>query len=427
MENPAVSVLAVIALLLASVYLMMLLGGQFRRASISSRMAEAELALFNQKVDSVTRLAKAEREASELSWNGLRKFRIAKKQMEAKAQCSFYLAPHDGRPLPPFKPGQYLTFSLNVPGQKKPVIRCYSLSDSPMHPDYYRLTIKKVAPPRDKPDVPPGLSSSFFHEGLNEEDIIDVRAPNGHFFLDMSRNSPVVLIGGGIGITPVLSMLNAIVESGSKRETWFFYGVTNSDEHVFAEHLKRIALENENVNLRVCYSRPKDDDVQGEHYDVAGRVSVDLFKEQLPSNNFDYYICAAPPMMESIVFGLEEWGVPEANVHYEAFGPATVKKASTAKASTDTAATDSVAELEVNFSKSGKVLKWKAEDGPLLDLAEDNDVTIDYACRAGNCGTCVTALKSGEVEYSSEPGAPIEAGTCLPCVATPKGPVVLDA
>ncbi len=88
---------------------------------------------------------------------------------------------------------------------------------------------------------------------MEEGDILNVQAPGGDFFLDMHRQTPVVLIGGGIGITPVLSMLNAIVESGSKRETWFFLGIRNSAEHVFREHLEAIDQANENVHVRIVY------------------------------------------------------------------------------------------------------------------------------------------------------------------------------
>jgi len=94
------------------------------------------------------RLRTREAEQISLVWNGCRKFQVAKKIRECEDVFSFYLTPHDGRPLPQFKPGQYITFQLNLPGQGKPVIRCYSLSDS-HRPDCYRVTIKKALPPPD--------------------------------------------------------------------------------------------------------------------------------------------------------------------------------------------------------------------------------------------------------------------------------------
>ena len=180
-----------------------------------------------------------------------------------------------------------------------------------------------------------------------------------------------MLIGGGIGLTPVLSMLNLICESGSTRETWFFYGVRNRQEQVMKEHLEEIAAGHENVHMCVCYSSPGEHDVEGRDYRYAERVSVELFKRVLPSSNYDFYMCGPPPMMNTIVPALIEWGVPEKNIHFEAFGPATVKKAAPAKAPEEKAADAAAAEsIEVVFAKSGKTCKWDAESDSILDFAE---------------------------------------------------------
>ena len=253
-------------------------------AGIEHTRLQSEIAAINAESRLVSQL-------KELSWNGWRKFEVAKKNPEVSDICSFYLRPHDGRPLPPFKPGQFLTFQLPIPGQRKPVIRCYSLSDRTGIEENYRVSIKRVPSPRGKPEVPPGLSSNYFHDQVNEGDILDVRAPGGAFHLDMGKQTPVVLIGGGVGLTPVLSMLNTIVETGSKRETWFFYGLRNGGEHVMKGYLEQIAKENENIHLQICYSAPREgEDVEGRDYQYAERVSADLFKRVLPSNNYDFYI-----------------------------------------------------------------------------------------------------------------------------------------
>ena len=403
--------------------------GNWRIAAANARTADLERALLRKRIELLTDQQRSDREKGELSWNGFRKFEIMRKEPEGGGICSFYLSPHDKKPLPPFDPGQYLTFQLPIPGQRKAVIRCYSLSDSPTHPDYYRVSIKAVPPPRENPeDWPPGLSSNFFHDSLEENDILDVKAPGGHFYLDTSKHTPIVLIGGGIGLTPVLSMLNLICESGSTRETWFFYGVRNRQEQVMKEHLEEIAAGHENVHMCVCYSSPGEHDVEGRDYRYAERVSVELFKRVLPSSNYDFYMCGPPPMMNTIVPALIEWGVPEKNIHFEAFGPATVKKAAPAKAPEEKAADAAAAEsIEVVFAKSGKTCKWDAESDSILDFAEENDVAIDFGCRAGNCGTCITAIRSGDVNYVVEPGAAPEAGSCLTCISVPKSSLTLDA
>ena len=122
-------------------------------------------------------------------------------------------------------------------------------------------------------------------------------------------------------------MVNYIVDTGSKRETWFFYGVKDGTEHAMKDHLQKIDEEHDHIHICPVYSRPRDgEDIEGVDYKYKGRVGADLFNEVLPSNNYDFYFCGPPPMMNSLFEGLREWGVPENNIHYEAFGPATVTK-----------------------------------------------------------------------------------------------------
>ncbi|MBU6409595.1 MAG: 2Fe-2S iron-sulfur cluster binding domain-containing protein, partial [Verrucomicrobia bacterium] len=352
---------------------------------------------------------------AQAGWNGIRKFSVAKKTVECEDVCAFYLKPHDGRPIPAFKPGQYLTFHLELPGRDKTLIRCYSLSDSPR--DYYRVTIKKEKAPADRPDLPPGAASSYFCDAVKEGDILNVKAPGGHFFLDMAQSRAVVLIGGGVGVTPMLSMANAIAASGSKREAWFFLGVRNRRDHIHKAELEKLAAENENIRLHVCYSKPGEGDVKGRDFQHEGRVTVELFKELLPSSNFSYYLCGPGAFMKSITEGLEEWGVPEGDVHFEAFGPATVKKKAVAPSAEETV---HLARINVTFGRLGKTVRWEPSAGNLLDFARDNGVKIDSGCCAGGCGTCLVAIKSGEVTYLQKPDAEPEAGACLTCICRPK-------
>jgi ferredoxin-NADP reductase len=361
---------------------------------------------------------------AQTGWNGLRKFTVAQKISQCDDIYSFYLKPHDGRPLPAFKPGQYLTFQLDLPGRDKPLIRCYSLSDSPHQKDYYRVTIKKEKAPPDKPELPHGAGSSFFADTVKEGDILNVKAPTGHFFLDMTRTNPVVLVAGGVGITPMLCMANAIAASGSRRETYFFFGVRNVREHIHKAELEKLAAENDNIHLHVCYSKPGERDVKGKDYQHEGRVGIELLKEILPSNNFEYYLCGNGAFMKSITDGLEAWGVPDKDVFFEAFGPATVKK----KAAAPTPAeTTHLQKVMVTFARSNKTVRWEPSLENLLEFAKAQGVKIDSGCCAGSCGSCVVAIKSGEVNYLKKPDAEPEAGTCLTCVCRPKNDLVLDA
>jgi ferredoxin-NADP reductase len=395
------------------------------RAQLAHRRSAEELSSYRERARILLERTARERERVENSWNGKRKFRIARRVYEnpAKDICSFYLVPHDQRPLPPFRPGQFLTFELPIPGQAKPVVRCYSLSEGPHVRDSYRVTIKKLPPPpKAPPGTPPGLSSSFFHDALAEGAIVEVMAPAGEFYLDEASNRPVVLIAGGVGLTPVLAMLNTLVASGSNREIWFFYGVRHQGEHAMFEHLKRVDAENPNVRIVVCYSDPTESCREGEHYTRKGFVSVELMKSVLPSNNYEFYICGPPPMMQMITKDLQGWGVPDADIRFEAFGPASVPKPPAPPPGAEPAQG-----FAIEFARSKKTVQWAPGAGTLLELGEANGIVMNSGCRAGNCGTCLTAIKAGDVVYQNRPGRTPEAGSCLVCIATPKGAMVLDA
>ncbi len=362
-----------------------------------------------------------ELEQKKFSWSGYRKFVVTRKVKECEDVFSFYLSAHDRKPLPSFKPGQYITFNVNIPGMSKSLVRCYSLSDAP-RADYYRVTIKRALPPPDVKDGPVGVVSSFFCDQVQEGQILDVKAPSGGFFLDLGQERPIVLIAGGVGVTPMLSMLNSLIEKRSTREVWFFFGLRNVAEHMEKDRLAVVAREFDNVRMNICYSRPGPNDVQGRDYHHAERVTVDLLRRLLPSNNYDFYICGPGAMMKSVTDDLKAWGVPEKSIFFEAFGPATVKKAAATAP-----VVPSANPLQVTFSRSGKVVKWDGA-GSLLELAELNGLQIEAGCRAGNCGSCTIAIKSGKVELLAEHhGAPMEEGSCLACISRPQCDLVVEA
>ena len=382
---------------------------------MEARRREAEL---TQLADELTRAREArQKRAQEAApWNGFRQLVVRKRIEESAHVCSFHLAAHDGKPLPAFKPGQYLTFRLPGSGREGgQLVRCYSLSDHP-HQSHYRVTIKRVFP---APGASAGgLGSTLFHSQIKENDVLEVRAPSGNFCLDPQDQTPVVLIGGGIGLTPVYSMLAALVHQKSTRPVWFYYGLRHRREHLFKPELDAIARDHPHLRLRVCYSQPDPSDRLGEDYHVAGRITPELLRSELPSNDFSFYYCGPGAMMESLTAGLKAWGVPETRLHFEAFGPLSVKRAGHVGATV---------RHKVTFRKTGTSRPWDESCGTLLDLAEQAGVAIASGCRTGNCGTCLVAMSEGGVTYVQTPGTPPEPGTCLACIAQPQGDLVLDA
>lgn len=383
------------------------------------------------KLESIESIPAANPPKEEIAgWSGFRPFKVARRIVEDSAGqiCSFYLEPEDRHALPSFKPGQFLTFRLDVPkadgSGTEQITRCYSLSDAPQA-DHYRVSIKRVPSP-PKSDHPPGRSSNFFHDHIQVGTTLQVRAPSGHFYLEPG-SSPVVLIAGGIGITPMLSMLSWCQSHQPEREVWFFYGVRNSKETAFASHLSAIAATKPSLHLRLCFSDPLPEDQLGKGFHYHGRVEVKLLRMELPLKPYHYYICGPAPMMETLVPALEDWGVPDSHIHFEAFGPASIKRRKPETAATESASTAPTTDIMVTFAKSGKQARWSPQSGSLLEFAESQGIAIDSGCRAGGCGTCQTTIRSGEVSYRQSPDYDPEPGTCLLCVSTPKTRVTLEA
>ena len=352
------------------------------------------------------------------AFRGWRKFRVARKVFENADITSIYLEPVNRRRLKPFKPGQYLTYEFHVPGRADPVIRSYSLSDAPV-PHHYRASIKRIPRPRDHPDYPPGLSSNFVRDQLMQGDVIRVQAPAGTFTLTPVGQNPVVLLGSGIGVTPVLCMLKTLAAHKSRREIWFFYGTRNSSEDALRGEMEAAAAVLPRARLLVCHSNPTSDEVQGSDHHVAERISVDLLKRTLPHNRYDFYFCGPGPMMESCYDGLIAWGVSESHLHFEAFGPSSLKNKTLPKGVASSA--------KIVFRKSKKTLQWDGTKPSLLVFAESQGLHLKCGCRAGACGTCKVKLCKGEVVYSSPPAADPGSGRCLTCVGLPKGDLEIDA
>jgi ferredoxin-NADP reductase len=329
---------------------------------------------------------------------------------------SYYLIPEDGRPLPRFEPGQYLTFHLPSADPARPLVRCYSLSERPRE-DFYRVTVKRVAPPTDSAHLPAGRVSNYFHRDVVPGSQLQIEAPQGAFFLDPTDALPVVLIGAGIGITPVMSMAAALVHVSDRRPIYLFAGFRNGGEHPFRARLAEFKADVPNLHVDISYSRPLERDAVSRSFDHRGRIDVSRLRRVLPSNNFRYYVCGPAAMMQSLVPALLDWGVPAEHIQYEAFGPATVRGL----------AGDATAPCEVQFARTGRAARWTGAEASLLELAEQNGVPLEYGCRAGSCGQCRVMIAAGRVVHAKQPGVQLVDGECLACIARPQGDVVVDA
>jgi nitric oxide dioxygenase len=257
-----------------------------------------------------------EQASGEGGWNGWRDFTIDETRPESEIIRSFVLVPVDGGPVLRHRPGQYLTFALDVPGAGL-LKRNYSISSGP-NGRSYRISVKREA----RPGTPPGLASNWLHDQARPGTRLRVAAPAGDFFLDETSDKPVVLLSGGVGLTPMMSMLESIVQSGSGRPVWYIHGAHDSRVHAMRDHARKLAANGRNVTVRTYYEALEAADVAGRDYDEAGFISVDWLAHNTPVTEATYYLCGPRPFLRALVSGLARKGVPLQRIRYEFFGPA---------------------------------------------------------------------------------------------------------
>ncbi|MDQ0298744.1 nitric oxide dioxygenase [Salibacterium salarium] len=256
-------------------------------------------------------------EAQTGGWDGFRSFTVAKKKVESDVITSFYLRPTDGGTLPMFEPGQYITVKADIPGEDYLHLRQYSLSDSPGN-DYFRISVKRE---EGEGELPDGIVSTFLHRHVKEGDTIEVTAPAGDFYLQPSKR-PVVLISGGVGLTPLMSMFNKLVED-QNRSVIFIQTAQSRNLHAMHEYTSKVADENEWVSYHACYDNVTITDKQDPYIQKEGRIDTEWLRSLLPEEEADYYFCGPVPFLRAVHHMLkQDLQIPEERTHFEFFGPA---------------------------------------------------------------------------------------------------------
>jgi len=319
------------------------------------------------------------------AWAGWREFRVESDAFEdpARTQRSLILKPLDGLPLPDFGPGQYLTVSIDLAASptapKRAVVRCYSLSDQP-NTETYRVTVKRMSPPATRPDLPAGAASSFIHDSVQVGDILKMKAPAGQFVLDGTSDTPAVFIAGGVGVTPIVSMISWSLAHQPTRRLHLFYGVGSSGDHAFNALLEGFARSHSAFALDVLYAAPGPDDVKGRDFQHAGFIDLPLLQRVLPHGRHLFYVCGPPAMMAALVPALMDWGVPKSDIRFESFGPAS---SSYVRPITTAVESQFTRPLDVQFRRSRRTVAWTGEDANLLEFAERHGIPVESGCRTG--------------------------------------------
>ncbi|OCP00479.1 MULTISPECIES: pyridoxamine 5'-phosphate oxidase family protein [unclassified Ensifer] len=338
-----------------------------------------------------------------------RPFRVARTEEESATIRSLYLEPDDGVGLMAHRAGQHLPIRLTAEAGGKPLVRSYTLSSAPTD-GFYRISVKLD-----------GAASQYLH-GLKAGDRIEARAPAGSFTIDGTERRPAVLIGAGVGITPVIAMLKHITAEGRRkrrlRPTWLFQAARSLEERAFDREIAALVEEGQgNIRLVRALSQPETAS-EGQDYDIAGRIDISHLKATLPFDDYDFYLCGPAAFTQSLYDGLRALSIADARIHAEAFGLSSLTRRPDGGSAPAIAAPAS-APVHIVFAKSAKEARWQPGEGSLLDLAEARGLAPDFGCRNGSCGTCRTPLLEGKVTYPSQPSYPVSEGEALICCAVP--------
>ena len=240
--------------------------------------------------------------------------RVARKEVESATVTSFWLEALDGGSLPPFEPGQYISVALHVDALGLRQARQYSLSQS-SRAELWRISVKRE-------DA--GSVSGVLHDEVEVGDLLEVSVPCGDFVLDEHAGERLVLIGAGIGITPLLSMLHTSQDRWPQRAVTLLYATRDGDHHPMKDEIDALLAGSEAITARVWYEQPRTQDVAGQHYHHAGRIALDAVDAALLPTDGRYYICGPDAFMQQQRAALRARGIAGERIQCEVFGPSLV-------------------------------------------------------------------------------------------------------
>ncbi|MGH3262188.1 MAG: 2Fe-2S iron-sulfur cluster-binding protein [Trebonia sp.] len=308
-----------------------------------------------------------------------------------------------------------------MPGEERPIVRSYSLAAAP-DDHRYRLGVKRE---------PDGVAGALLQDGIPVGGLIELAAPRGGFTLT-GGDDPVVLLSAGVGVTPVLAILDALVAGRSTREVWWLHGARCGAEHAFGPEARTLVGRLPHGHLHVRYSRPEPVDEIGLRYDAPGHLSAELPAGLGIPREAEFFICGPGGFISDLSAGLIAWGVQPTRVHTELFGPGESRVPGVVSGSKEGQRAPhppgAVAGSgpEISFTRSGLTVRWDDRFESLLELAEACDVPVGWSCRTGVCHTCESGLVDGEVQYDPQPLTLPAAGAALVCCSRPHGDVALD-
>ncbi|MDJ0577856.1 MAG: FAD-binding oxidoreductase [Xenococcaceae cyanobacterium MO_234.B1] len=357
-----------------------------------------------------------------------------------------------------YKPGQFVTLDLEIEGKR--VMRSYSISSTPSRPHILEITVKRVPPPTDVADAPPGLVSNWLHDYLTVGSQVKLKGPMGNFTCADNQAQKLLFISAGSGITPMMSMSRWLCDTGANVDVVFIHSARSPRDVIFRQELESMAARHTNFKLAVTTTRSEPGQAWVRY---TGRLNEVMLQAIAPDfRSRTVYVCGPNPFMEGVKTMLETLLFPMENYHQESFGSPKRKRSvkekredgvtkvgeaegcreedSSPKSAPNQEHPPETAQEEpenvtsvkttqeqspvVVFAKVGKEIACDEED-TILDLAEQEGIELPSGCRMGACGACKLALLEGEVNYDDDPDC--EPGHLLTCIAKPVGRVVIEA
>ena len=331
---------------------------------------------------------------------------------------SLVLEPTDGRPLQAALPGQFIVLRLRPAPDAPALLRSYSLSGAPID-ERYRISVKREAD---------GAAGAYIDTQVRVGDVLEASAPRGNFTLRRG-DGPVILLSAGIGATPVLAMLHALVAESSPRQVWWIHGARNGGEHAFATETRSLLKALPRSHSYICYSSPGPADRPNADFDAPGRLGLQVLQGLGVPRDADFYLCGPTAFMSDLTADLAAWGVAADRIHTEVFGSGPSKTPGVAAApqrQPHLAEGLAGSGVLVSFARTGLNVRWDPTMHSVLELAEACDVPVRWSCRTGVCHTCETGLIGGAIGYRPDPVEPPADGNVLICCRQPQGNIVID-
>lgn len=346
------------------------------------------------------------------NWHG--QLRVGSIVTETPNVKTFRLLPSSNDRFLPFTfvPGQFLNVAFSIGGAR--MNRSYSISSSPTQREYVELTVRRE---------PRGAVSRHIADLLKVGDQIEAGGPVGKFTFTGTEADSIVLIAGGVGITPMMSVTRYLTERSWAGDIFFIYTCHTPADFIFANEVAALQRLNPKLHVAVTISKPEGTEWKG----PRGRIGKEWLTQTVPGLALRrIHLCGPPSMMDSTKAILVELGVPPDRLKTEAFGA--VKPTLAAAGSTAKATAPATGPL-VTFSKNSKSAKIHV-DQTVLELSEELAIGIEYSCRVGTCGVCKVKMTSGEVEMAVQDALDPDDktnGIILACQAKPKGAVAVEA